>query len=104
MAGAVLPAAGGRCELARAARQVRRPYELYAYLAEYNSTRRRLAAAIVVQAAGIVQRSEDLVASPEYRRRGFHRWYHQGEIGQVPYACHQFKIAGYPTEPSALAW
>jgi crotonobetainyl-CoA:carnitine CoA-transferase CaiB-like acyl-CoA transferase len=45
--------------------------------------------------AGVVQRSSDLLADPQYRHRGFFREHEHPEIGRVPYAGPAGRILGY---------
>lgn len=54
-------------------------------------------------AAGMVQRSSDLLADPQYAHRGFHRWLEHPRMGTVPYSGHQYKIAGYDHGPRFAA-
>ncbi|WP_419945645.1 CoA transferase [Candidatus Poriferisodalis sp.] len=54
-------------------------------------------------AAGMVQRSSDLLADPQYARRGFHRWLEHPRMGTVPYSGHQYQIAGYDHGPRFAA-
>ena len=44
-------------------------------------------------------RSED----PQYRHRRFYRTLEHSEVGPVPYAGHQFRIAGYDGGPRFAA-
>ena len=52
---------------------------------------------------GRVQRSRDLLQDPQYEHRGFHRELEHPEMGAVPYAGHQFRIAGYESGPRFAA-
>lgn len=54
-------------------------------------------------AAGMVQRSSDLLADPQYGHRGFHKWLEHPRMGTVPYSGHQYKIAGYDHGPRFAA-
>ncbi|WP_423922624.1 CoA transferase [Candidatus Poriferisodalis sp.] len=54
-------------------------------------------------AAGMVQRSSDLLADPQYVHRGFHRWLEHPRMGTVPYSGHQYQIAGYDHGPRFAA-
>ena len=60
-----------------------------------------------LQAAGVpagrVQRGKDLLEDPQYAHRGFHRYLDHPEMGEVPYAGHQFRIAGYDSGPRSPA-
>ncbi|MCZ6664390.1 MAG: CoA transferase [Gammaproteobacteria bacterium] len=58
---------------------------------------RRLQAARVP--AGVVQRSSDLLADPQFEHRGFYHYMEHGEMGRIPYAGHQYRIAGYDNRP-----
>jgi len=49
--------------------------------------------------AGVVQRSSDLLADPQYAHRNFYQWLDHPEMGHIPYAGHQFRIAGYESGP-----
>jgi len=53
--------------------------------------------------AGHVQRSRDLQSDPQYRHRGFHRFFEHPEMGLVPYSGHAFKISGYDNGPRFAA-
>ncbi len=53
--------------------------------------------------AGVPQLSRDLLEDPQYRHRGFYRWLEHPEMGRIPYAGHQFRIAGYPSGPRGPA-
>ena len=53
--------------------------------------------------AGMVQRSSDLLADPQYAHRGFYRWLEHPRMGTVPYAGHQYQIAGYDHGPRFAA-
>ncbi len=50
-------------------------------------------------AVGVVQRSRDLLADPQYQHRGFYRLLEHAEVGRVPYAGHQYRIEGYDHGP-----
>lgn len=54
-------------------------------------------------AAGMVQRSSDLLADPQYLHSGFHRWLEHPRMGTVPYSGHQYQIAGYDHGPRFAA-
>ncbi len=54
-------------------------------------------------AAGMVQRSSDLLADPQYAHRGFYRWLKHPRMGSVPYAGHQYCISGYDHGPRFAA-
>lgn len=43
-------------------------------------------------AAGVVQRSSDLLRDPQLAHRGFHRYLDHPEMGRIPYSGHQFRI------------
>lgn len=53
--------------------------------------------------AGVVQRSSDLLADPQYEHRGFYRYLEHGEMGRIPYAGHQYRISGYDNGPRGPA-
>ncbi len=53
--------------------------------------------------AGVVQRSSELLADPQYAHRHFYRWFDHTEMGRIPYAGHQFRIAGYDSGPRGPA-
>ena len=53
--------------------------------------------------AGVVQRSKDLLADPQYTHRGFYRWIEHPEMGEVPYAGHQYTVRGYDNAPRGPA-
>jgi benzylsuccinate CoA-transferase BbsF subunit len=68
---------------------------------EQRALGRRLRAAGVP--AGEVQRSSDLLADPQYAHRGFYRTLEHAEMGRIPYAGHQYRIAGYAHGPRTAA-
>ena len=49
--------------------------------------------------AGVVQRSHDLLEDEQYEHRGFYRYFDHPEMGRIPYAGHQYRIAGYDNGP-----
>ena len=49
--------------------------------------------------AGVVQRSSDLLNDPQYLHRSFYRYLDHVETGILPYAGHQYRIAGYEHGP-----
>jgi len=53
--------------------------------------------------AGKVQRTRDLFVDPQYRHRSFYRYLEHAEVGEVPYAGHQFQIEGYGNGPRFAA-
>lgn len=53
--------------------------------------------------AGVVQRSSDLLADPQYAHRNFYRYMDHPEMGHVPYAGHQYTISDYDNAPRAPA-
>ncbi len=53
--------------------------------------------------AGVPQLSADLLRDPQYRHRGFYRYFEHPEMGHIPYAGHQFRIAGYDNGPRGPA-
>ena len=53
--------------------------------------------------AGVVQRSKDLLVDPQYTHRGFYRWIEHPEMGEVPYAGHQYTVQGYDNGPRGPA-
>lgn len=53
--------------------------------------------------AGAVQRSSDLSRDPQYAHRQFHRFHDHPEMGRIPYAGVQFRIAGYQAGPHRCA-
>ncbi len=57
----------------------------------------RLAGAGV--AAGVVQSSRQLPDDPQYRHRRFYRTLTHAEVGDRPYAGHQYRIRGYDHGP-----
>ncbi len=62
---------------------------------------RRLAGAGIP--AGVVQASSQLAADPQYQHRGFYRHLEHAEVGMIPYAGHQYRIAGYDHGPRTAA-
>jgi crotonobetainyl-CoA:carnitine CoA-transferase CaiB-like acyl-CoA transferase len=67
------------------------PYELV----------RRLTAVGI--AAGVAQRSSDLLADPQYAHRSFYRRHDHSVMGNVAYAGHQYRIEGYDHGPRFAA-
>ncbi len=53
--------------------------------------------------AGEVKRSSDLLKDEQYAHRKFYRYYDHPEMGNVPYAGHQFSITGYESGPRFAA-
>ena len=53
--------------------------------------------------AGVVQRSKDLLQDPQYKHRDFYRYYDHPEMGNIPYAGHQYTISGYHNGPRSAA-
>ncbi|MEM7100227.1 MAG: CoA transferase [Pseudomonadota bacterium] len=53
--------------------------------------------------AGVVQKSSDLLADPQYQYRGFYRYYDHPEMGNIPYAGHQYRISNYDNGPRGPA-
>lgn len=49
--------------------------------------------------AGVVQRSSDLLADPQYEHRGFYRHLDHPIMGHIPYAGHQYRFKGYDNGP-----
>ena len=78
-----------------------------AMLAAWTAARGALSAMGELQSAGVpagvVQRSSDLLADPQYAHRGFYRYLEHGEMGRIPYAGHQYRIAGYDNGPRGPA-
>ena len=53
--------------------------------------------------AGRVQRSFDLLNDPQYQHRQFYRRFEHQEMGEVPYAGHQYLISSYDNSPRGAA-
>ena len=53
--------------------------------------------------AGVVQRSSDLMRDPQLAHRNFFRYLDHPEMGNIPYAGHQFRISGYDSGPRFAA-
>ena len=53
--------------------------------------------------AGVVQRSRDLLKDEQYEHRGFYHYMDHPEMGQIPYAGHQYRISGYDNGPRGPA-
>lgn len=53
--------------------------------------------------AGVVQRSSDLLRDPQLQHRNFYRYHEHPEIGNSPYAGHQFRIRDYDAGPRSAA-
>ena len=54
-------------------------------------------------AAGVVQGSGQLLADQQYAHRGFYAYLEHSEVGEVPYAGHQYRIDGYDHGPRHAA-
>lgn len=50
-------------------------------------------------AAGVVQRSSDLLRDPQYTYRQFYRHHEHPVMGHTPYAGHQYRISNYANGP-----
>ncbi len=53
--------------------------------------------------AGVVQASSQLATDPQYVHRRFYRHLEHAEAGLIPYAGHQYRIAGYDHGPRTAA-
>lgn len=53
--------------------------------------------------AGMVQRSSDLLRDPQYQHRKFYRHFEHQEMGNIPYAGHQYLISSYDNSPRGPA-
>jgi benzylsuccinate CoA-transferase BbsF subunit len=53
--------------------------------------------------SGVAQRSSDLLEDPQLAHRRLFRYLEHGEMGNVPYAGHQFRILGYDSGPRSAA-
>ena len=53
--------------------------------------------------AGVVQRSSELLQDPQYAHRNFYRYFDHPVMGNIPYAGHQFRVAGYDNGPRGPA-
>jgi crotonobetainyl-CoA:carnitine CoA-transferase CaiB-like acyl-CoA transferase len=53
--------------------------------------------------AGRVLRSSDLLADPQFAHRRFYAYLEHAEVGVIPYAGHQYRIAGYDHGPRSAA-
>jgi crotonobetainyl-CoA:carnitine CoA-transferase CaiB-like acyl-CoA transferase len=54
-------------------------------------------------AAGVVQRSSDLLHDPQLAHRNFFRPLVHSEMGEIPYEGHQWRIRGYDSGPRFAA-
>lgn len=54
-------------------------------------------------AAGVPQRSSDLLVDRQYQHRDFYRTLEHDELGPLPYAGHQYRIDGYNNGPRTAA-
>ncbi|MCZ6869706.1 MAG: CoA transferase [Gammaproteobacteria bacterium] len=76
-------------------------------LSRWTETRDKTVVANALRAVGVpageVQRSSDLLRDPQYEHRGFYRYLDHGEMGNIPYAGHQFHIKGYDGGPRTAA-
>ena len=61
----------------------------------------------ILQAAGVpgamVQRSSDLLVDPQLEHRKFYRRFEHQEMGNIPYAGHQYLISSYDNSPRGPA-
>ena len=77
--------------------------ELDAWISAWTKQRTPSQVMKELQAAGVpagsVLRGQDLLDDPQYAHRGFHRYLEHPEMGNIPYAGHQFRIAGYESGP-----
>ncbi len=98
---------GRDAELATVAGRLARHDELDAGISAWTTGRTPLEVAETLQAAGVpagmVQLSKDLLEDPQYAHRGFYRYFDHAEMGRIPYAGHQFRIAGYDSGPRGPA-
>jgi benzylsuccinate CoA-transferase BbsF subunit len=53
--------------------------------------------------AGVVQRSSDLLKDRQYEHRNFYHYFDHPVMGHIPYAGHQYSIAGYNNGPRGPA-
>ena len=53
--------------------------------------------------AGVAQRSSDLLKDPQLAHRNFFHYMDHGEMGNVPYSGHEFRIRGYDSGPRTPA-
>lgn len=53
--------------------------------------------------AGVVQRSSELLKDPQYAHRNFYHYFDHPVMGHIPYAGHQYRIAGYDNGPRGPA-
>ena len=49
--------------------------------------------------AGVVQKSSDLLKDPQYAHRKFYRYMKHPEMGDIPYAGHQYQMSSYENGP-----
>ncbi len=101
------PAWAAAPELATAVGRLARHDELDHELSEWTRSRapRQVMDVLLAEGvpAGAVQRSSDLLSDPQVAARGFYRTLEHAEMGRVPYAGHQFRIAGYDSGPRSAA-
>ena len=78
-----------------------------AAISEWTSTRDVFEVMHALQAvqvpAGVVQRSQDLLADPQYAHRNFYRYLEHPVMGRIPYAGHQYRISDYDHGPRSPA-
>ncbi len=90
-----------------AAGRLAREEELDARLAEWTAAQDAYELMAGLQArgvaAGVVQRSSDLLRDPQFAHRGFYRRLEHCEMGEIPYEGHQFRIRGYDSGPRFAA-
>ena len=61
----------------------------------------------ILQASGVpagkVQKSSDLLKDPQYAHREFYRYMKHPEMGEIPYAGHQYLMSSYKSGPRSAA-
>jgi crotonobetainyl-CoA:carnitine CoA-transferase CaiB-like acyl-CoA transferase len=76
-------------------------------ISRWTQTRDKTEVANSLRAAGVpageVQRSSELLRDAQYAHRGFYRYLDHREMGNIPYAGHQFHIDGYHSGPRTAA-
>ncbi|MFP6641472.1 MAG: CoA transferase, partial [Myxococcota bacterium] len=94
-------------ELDEASGRLAQQAQLEAWISEWTRVRDPQEVMEKLQASGVpsgrVQRSSDLLEDPQYAHRGFNRYMEHPEMGNVPYAGHQFRISGYDSGPRTPA-
>ena len=101
------PDLGADAKLSDAAGRLKHHDEIDTAISGWTTTQAPQSAAQHLQACGVpagkVARSSDLLRDPQYSERQFYRYFEHPEMGRVPYAGHQYRIADYDNGPRGPA-